>query len=77
MSEVGRIGGNVFLLRDPLSFPCVLERRIGGSPDFDRFVVSHGRKKTQGIAYPRNERERERLKKEDGIVLKLFITKNK
>ncbi len=53
--KCGRTWGNAPLLWDPLSSPFVLGSRIGGSPDFDRFAVSHGRQKTQGIAGVGNE----------------------
>lgn len=53
--EVWQYWGSAPLLWDPLSSPFVLGIRIGGSPDFDRFVVSHGRWKTQGIACVGNE----------------------
>lgn len=50
MGKCGRIEGNAPLLWDPLTSPFVLGRRIGGSPDFDRFVVSHDGRETLGYS---------------------------
>lgn len=41
--EVWQEWENAPLLWDPLSSPFVLGSRIDGSPDSDRFVVSHSR----------------------------------